>query len=311
MKCDSFFTTSARFMMWVCFVWIANFCAFAADLPQGLVLHYGFDQEPAANGVITDKSSLHNDGRVSGAKWIAAGKQGGAMEFAAAKAFITIANHGSLNPKMLTLAVWFKTAKSDMVTRQLIDKRAQRGYALSIAGDPKYPKSSGHLAFTINGYHLLSENVLTDGAWHHGVAVFDGKEMNLYVDGVLQKTTTPCSENIAANLDDLTIGMNKTNSKEQEREQRSFDGALDEIMIFNRALTSDEIKGLIGAADPALGKPKFTQKQVAGRLRELKRLYDEGLLTEKFYNKKVAECEATMEDDQAAATTKAPAKPTQ
>jgi hypothetical protein len=39
-------------------------------------------------------------------------------------------------------------------------------------------------------------------------------------------------------------------------------------------------------------KPKFSKQQVAGRLRQLKALYEEGLLTDGFYGEKVAECEA-------------------
>ena len=39
-------------------------------------------------------------------------------------------------------------------------------------------------------------------------------------------------------------------------------------------------------------KPKFTKQQVAYRLRQLKRLFEEGMLTDDFYNEKVAECEA-------------------
>lgn len=47
------------------------------------------------------------------------------------------------------------------------------------------------------------------------------------------------------------------------------------------------------AAAPAVEapKPKFTKQQIAGRLRQLKLLYEEGLLTEDFYDTKVAECE--------------------
>jgi hypothetical protein len=41
-------------------------------------------------------------------------------------------------------------------------------------------------------------------------------------------------------------------------------------------------------------KPKFTKQQIAGRLRELKRLYEEGFLTDDFYNEKLAECEAAQ-----------------
>lgn len=55
-----------------------------------------------------------------------------------------------------------------------------------------------------------------------------------------------------------------------------------------------------GAASPAPGaasasnanKPKFTKQQIAGRLRQLKLLYEEGLITDEFYDLKVTECEA-------------------
>jgi len=50
----------------------------------------------------------------------------------------------------------------------------------------------------------------------------------------------------------------------------------------------------VAAVDPATGKPKFTKQQVAGRLRQLKILFEDGLLTDDFYEQKVAECEAAL-----------------
>ncbi len=50
----------------------------------------------------------------------------------------------------------------------------------------------------------------------------------------------------------------------------------------------------VASSDSAAAKPKFTKKQVAGRLRQLQLLLDEGLLTDAFYNEKVAECEAAQ-----------------
>ncbi len=47
-------------------------------------------------------------------------------------------------------------------------------------------------------------------------------------------------------------------------------------------------------AAAAAAKPKFTKQQIVGRLRELKRLYEEGLLTDTFYTVKVGECEAAQ-----------------
>ncbi len=49
---------------------------------------------------------------------------------------------------------------------------------------------------------------------------------------------------------------------------------------------------------PAGAKPAavamFTEKQIAGRLRQLRLLYEEWLLTDEFYNRKVAECKAAL-----------------
>jgi hypothetical protein len=49
---------------------------------------------------------------------------------------------------------------------------------------------------------------------------------------------------------------------------------------------------VVAASTNAAEKPKFTRQQIAGRLRQLKLLFEEGLLTDDFYCEKVAECEA-------------------
>lgn len=49
------------------------------------------------------------------------------------------------------------------------------------------------------------------------------------------------------------------------------------------------------ALEPGAGKPKFSKQQIAGRLRQLRFLFEEGLLTDDFYAAKVAECEAAPE----------------
>jgi len=56
---------------------------------------------------------------------------------------------------------------------------------------------------------------------------------------------------------------------------------------------SEEEKEKIAPKDPSKA-PKFTKRQVAGRLRQLKNLYEEWLITDDFYNAKVAECEAAL-----------------
>jgi hypothetical protein len=48
----------------------------------------------------------------------------------------------------------------------------------------------------------------------------------------------------------------------------------------------------LSASNSVPPRPRFTKQQVAYRLRQLKRLYEEGMLTDVFYCEKVAECEA-------------------
>jgi len=57
---------------------------------------------------------------------------------------------------------------------------------------------------------------------------------------------------------------------------------------------TDDMKTKYAPAAGSAPKAKFTKRQVAGRLRQLKALYEEWLLTDNFYLRKVAECEAAF-----------------
>lgn len=258
--------------------------ATAADFPQGLVLHFNFDQMEK-NGVITDRSG-HGNGRAFGAKWTAMGKLGGACDFASTNSYILVSNTPSLNMTQATFTVWFKASKPGSFDRYILDKRMDNGFTLSIAGE----SNNGKLVFVVSNHFCLSDSSVTDGLWHHGAATFDGENLKLYVDGKIQKQVIAWRGVIPANTNDLTIGMNRPSTASQEKQEqgRSFDGALDNLMIFNHALSEAEIQAVIASA-----KPKFTKEQVARRLVELKELYDRGLIMKDFYDRKVKECEVT------------------
>lgn len=256
--------------------WVAAGGALAADAPKGLVLHLTFDKQEGA--VVADASGQKNTGQAMGAKWSASGKKGGAYEFAGNN-LIQVNNSPSLNMRQGTFAAWFKTSKADAVWRRLLDKRA---FTLCISGDAA---SCGKLAIGINGRAwAFSDGTVTDGSWHHAAATFDGANIKLFVDGQLQKQVAALRGEIAPNTSPLVIGQ-------------AFQGALDEVMVFNRALSEEEVKGLLSAggsevAGKAPGKT-FTKEQVARRLRELKDLLDKGLITQSFYERKVEECKTT------------------
>ena len=292
MKRDGLSITAAGIAVGLWLAATAGLPALAAEPPRGLELYFSFDH-PDAGGLVVDRSGQNNNGHASGAQWNSAGKQGGGFLLSPGDSCIHVAGSRSLNVKQSTFAVWFKTSRSDETWHWIQERRGGQGYALGIGGGSG-GDSRGKLAFSASGTKpCLSDNVVTDGVWHHGAVTFDGENLRMYLDGQPQKQVVPCHAAITAIADDLTIGMNRSKPSPREMDQ-SFDGMIDELMIFNRVLSADEIKAMVSAVDPSVVKPKFTKQQVAGRLRQLKRLFEDGLLTKDFYARKVAECEAAQ-----------------
>jgi len=72
---------------------------------------------------------------------------------------------------------------------------------------------------------------MADDTWYHFVATYDGSELNVYVNGVLKATKT---RTLNTAVSKLTIGARNDNTKK-------YKGGIDEVGIWNRALTVDEI----------------------------------------------------------------------
>ena len=252
------------------------------DIP-GMVLRFNLDE--VRNGALLDVVTSNTIGRVTNARATSNGKLAGAFEFAAKNSFVEVPDAPEYNPKRLTMALWFKTGKESAVSRYLLEKGTERGFALSIAGGGKENTRKGKLRASVNGQDCLSDEPVTDDLWHHAAATFDGKTLMLYLDGVPQKQTVNVPGELAPNAHALTLGMHRSAPSSQDKEV-SLDGLLDEVTLFSRALDQAEIKRLRSSA-----KPKFTKWQVERRLKELKDLLDRGLILQDFYDRKVDECE--------------------
>lgn len=72
------------------------------------------------------------------------------------------------------------------------------------------------------------------------------------------------------------------------------------VMVYNGSYTPPPkrvppprpvVEAKPASTDPNGPKPKFTKGQVAGRVRQIRTLYEEWLLTDAFYDRKVSECE--------------------
>ncbi len=82
-----------------------------------------------------------------------------------------------------------------------------------------------------------------ENIWHHVVGVYNGIEMQIYVNGILCNTSKEQSGDIsypvAANF---VLGMFK-----DDDENKAFDGAMSDTRLWNRALTQEEIRENMGS----------------------------------------------------------------
>jgi RNA polymerase sigma factor (sigma-70 family) len=215
----------------------------AESLRVGLALDLPFDKPPAPSGAIADKGASGNHVRVSGASWTPNGKNGGAYEFTEDGNEIVVSNHPSLNSGQITLAAWIKTSFTDDKWRRIFDKSYTKGYALSIAGDWQKNSWRGLVSLEMGpGNHfLVSKTKVTDGQWHQVVTTFDGTSELIYVDGRPEsRLQWPKPGQVGATDFNLVIGCNRSNLTEDDLGS-SFRGLIAEPMIWNRALSTDEV----------------------------------------------------------------------
>jgi hypothetical protein len=225
--------------------------ALAADLMRGLVLHFDFAAKPVTEK-IPDLSGQGNTGEAVGVQWVCGGHRGGSIVFGPTNNYIRVPNSDSLNPSNITLAVWIKTDNHGNTARRIFDKGYSDGYAMSIGGyskpAPAQDRSFVEIGMKINDNKGCtgSEKPVTDGRWHHLATTYNGAETFFYVDGVPQKQWGEHWDGkVPANSHDLTLGQNRSTPNADFGEVgASFNGMMDDVMMFNRALSAEEVQAL-------------------------------------------------------------------
>ncbi len=81
--------------------------------------------------------------------------------------------------------------------------------------------------------------------WHHAVMTYDFNYLSLYVDGVLNARLPKNFKTVFSPTDSVMVG-NTANKKND----RYFCGAVDDIIIYNRVISPDEVKDLYNAPNP-------------------------------------------------------------
>ncbi len=192
-----------------------------------------------------------NDGELVGGVSFAPGVVGEGFEFNGAGAYIKVPDSPSLNlTEELTVELWFKDQSTAPRYYGLVAKRAryplgcnfgidfyaQRPDGLQVyLRDPNYPS-----------YQVSTCPVPSSGMFHHVAATYrqinaNQVELRTFVDGQLVKTAV-VPGNLANTLNNapVTIGAD-------DPDETYFIGVIDEVSLYRRALSADEIQAIYRA----------------------------------------------------------------
>ncbi len=202
---------------------------------EGLVAAYGFDE--AGDVLALDTSGNGNDGVLSGPTRTSAGKFGSALSFDGINDWVTVDDHATLDlTSGMTLEAWVKPSALSGWRTALI-KEAASGLAYALYAHDSSPRPAAYIRIggdlTTPGSAALPTN-----AWTHLASTYDGTRLRLFVNGV--ETSTAVSGSIEQSARPLRIGGNALWGE-------YFSGLIDEVRVYNRALSAAEIQADMNA----------------------------------------------------------------
>jgi len=212
----------------------------------------------------------NNDGTLQGGATFASGMVGQAFSFDGSSGYVEMPDSASLSISgQLTIDAWVKpnnlSSNQDIVTKyDTCDNKEQRSYALAV-------RTGGAIQFCVyngqadpNAYHCVqTTSGITPGVFTHVAGTFDPatQAMKIYVNGVdTLAPVLPGSVDVNVIVDSFTpvdIGRTFCIGSINNSPGDYFGGLIDEVEIFNRALSASEIQGIANAG--AAGKCRALQ----------------------------------------------------
>jgi len=212
-----------------------------ADIADGLVEYWVLDGDYSAAVDASHAGTLVTTGTGSGT--FVPGKFGQAIDLgnsAENQAYVEVGgdeNDMDFTAGSMTISTWYTTESLYTNWQTLAGKGEGDGWRIARAS-----ASTSNLTFSSRRPHdfaaFLDDQTTGSDKWHHLVTTVDaGVENNMYVDGVLVATDT--SGTLLQNrANAMQIGGNP------DAAGRGWNGNIDDVAVWNRALTQDEVSSI-------------------------------------------------------------------
>jgi hypothetical protein len=223
--------------------WLAGDATLAtaptASAKTGLLACYTLD------GNVSDTSGSNLNGTAKGNPVYEAGVVGQAMMFDGIDDYVDCTNNVKFDTitENITVAAWIRVDVFDK-TYQAIVTKGDSSWRIARNGE------SNGIQWRCNGPPQtlrINGNVnVNDAQWHHVAGTYDGAMARLYIDGIPDGSMAATGA-ISKNTASVYIGGNA------EQTARMWKGSIDDVRIYNRALTDAEVR-LLADSTPGDGK---------------------------------------------------------
>ncbi len=222
-----------------------------AALMDGMQGYWSFD-----DGTAADSSGNANHGVVTGLDAVS-GIVGGAFDFEANDPddHVRIPNSATMEnitEGSYTMSLWIKPETRATGTQLFIKTGDHEGLRLWSYERPLFD----HQEATAK-QSLISTKRLDAGVWVHVLATLDRstREMNVYADGVWTVSATYAADDVAKDYGQTEFIMGMADMTGEGR--LPFDGLMDEVAIWNRAISAEEVSDVydLGIAGQSIPEP--------------------------------------------------------
>ena len=218
------------------FAFIFVLCSFAfAALPPELVLYMPFENNTIKADEVQDLTNYKNHGTIKGDPKVVKGFRGDALDFSNDTVEIPISDSLSKTKSAITMEVWvFARALTlgDIISRWDGQLNGITHFELRDGGGMRYCMRNEADASFID---FTSTETIPANKWVHIALTYDGATARIYFDGVEVGNRAGASSMRDNENVNLWIGS-------MYGTDRWFNGIIDEVCIWSKALTPDEIK---------------------------------------------------------------------
>lgn len=248
---------------------------FSQDITTGLKLHYNF--ETVTGTEVPDVSGTGNVGAINGAPILAPGQSGQGLLFSTAKAdFIKLPADINTGLTSFTYATWVNLPALKNATRFFDFGNGADATNNFLAFIPSYNGDNGFVCLryrpaTGTAYNSLSTVKIPVGVWAHVALTYAWSDVTstatatIYINGVASGVTKaiPFNPSMLGATADNYVGYSRWT-----QDANGFNGTLDDVRIYDRALTGDEILVLNGTPSELI--TAYNGLAIAGDLTDVK-----------------------------------------